>query len=128
MSKNAGLPNNKRITNTSVGKTLVQKMTDSNVPDTLQVYAMGHKNIQSQNNYHIINNTQKYAISSFLSKSSCKTSSLVLFANTARNTPRLDTSGAATSSSTMVDVQPCFENTAIETQNNQVTQCSCGFL
>lgn len=86
MSKNAGLPENKRITNTSVRKTLVQRMTDSNVPDTLQVYVTGHKNIQSLNNYRTINDTQKFAISSILSKSSCKTSSLVPFSNTAQNT------------------------------------------
>lgn len=124
MSKNAGLPDNKRITNTSVRKTLVQRMTDSNVPDTLQVYVTGHKNIQSLNNYRTINDTQKFAISSILSKSSCKTSSLVPFSNTAQNTHRLDTPAAATSSSTMVDVQPRFENAAIETQNNQVAKCS----
>lgn len=123
MSKNAGLPDNKRITNTSVRKTLVQRMTDSNVPDTLQVYVTGHKNIQSLNNYRTINDTQKFAISSILSKSSCKTSSLVPFSNTAQNTHRLDTPAAATSSSTMVDVQPRFENAAIETQNNQVAKC-----
>lgn len=124
MSKNAGLPDNKRITNTSVRKTLVQRMTDSNVPDILQVYVTGHKNIQSLNNYRTINDTQKFAISSILSKSSCKSSSLVTFSNTAQNIPRLDTPAAATSSSTMVDVQPRFENAAIETQNNQVAQCS----
>lgn len=41
--------------------------------------------------------------------------SLVPFSNTTQNTPRLDTSAAATSPSTMVDVQQCFENAAIET-------------
>ena len=38
MAEEADLHKNKRFTNTSVRKTLVQKMTDNNVPDTLQVY------------------------------------------------------------------------------------------
>lgn len=67
--KNAGLPDNKRITNTSVRKTLLQRMTNSNVTNTLHVYVTGHKNIQSLGNYRTINDTQKYAISSILSKS-----------------------------------------------------------
>ena len=44
MAKNAGLPEDRKITNTSVRKTLVQKMTDNNVPNSLQVYVTGHKN------------------------------------------------------------------------------------
>lgn len=67
MSRNAGLPDNKRITNTSVRKTLVQRMTGSNDPDALQVCVTCNKNIQSMNNYRTKNDTQKYAISIILS-------------------------------------------------------------
>ncbi|KAJ8311334.1 hypothetical protein KUTeg_010689 [Tegillarca granosa] len=62
MAKEACLPQNKRITNTSVRKTLIQKMTDS-----LQVYVTGHKNTGSLNNYRTLNNTHKHAISHILS-------------------------------------------------------------
>ena len=37
MSRNAELPESKRITNTSVRKTLVQRLTDCNVPDNLMM-------------------------------------------------------------------------------------------
>ncbi|XP_061196504.1 uncharacterized protein LOC133204775 [Saccostrea echinata] len=129
MSKNAGLPDNKKITNTSVRKTLVQRMTDSNVPDTLQVYVTGHKNIQSLNNYRTINDSQKYAISSILSNSSSNISSLVPFSNAStQNHSRFETSSStrALRNSTVTHAQPFFDlrpisdNTAIETQNNQV--------
>jgi hypothetical protein len=70
MAKKANLPKNKRITNTSVRKTLVQKMTDRNVPDSLQVYVTGHKNPSSLNNYRTLNDSHKYAISSILSDTS----------------------------------------------------------
>ena len=51
MAEEADLPKNKRFTNISVCKPLVQKMTDNEVKDTLQVYLTGHKNVGSLNNY-----------------------------------------------------------------------------
>lgn len=68
MAVTANLPGvgEKRFTNTSVRKTLVQTMTDNNVPDNLQVYVTGHKNTQSLNNYRTLNDTQKHAISHLL--------------------------------------------------------------
>jgi hypothetical protein len=75
MATAAGLPPNKRISNTSVRKTLVQKMTDGNVPDNLQVYVTGHKNPASLNNYRHINDQQKFAISRVLSAPSTATCS-----------------------------------------------------
>ena len=41
------LPKNKRNTNTYVHKTLVQKMMDNNVQDTLYINVTGHKNVSS---------------------------------------------------------------------------------
>ena len=67
MAQKGGLPE-RRITNTSVRKALVQKMTDHNVPDNLQVYVTGHKNPQSLNNYRTLNDTHKYQISRILSE------------------------------------------------------------
>lgn len=70
MAKNADLPSDRKLTNTSVRKTLVQKMTDNNVPDSLQVYVTGHKNAGSLNNYRTLNDSHKHAISSILSSNS----------------------------------------------------------
>ena len=59
MSRNAELPDNKHITNTSVRTTLVQRMTDCNVPDNFQVYVTGHKRTGGKpRNYHEIRLTQ----------------------------------------------------------------------
>lgn len=66
MAKQANLPGMERLTNTSVRKSLVQKMTDNQVPDSLQVYVTGHKNTQSLNNYRTLNDRHKYMISSML--------------------------------------------------------------
>lgn len=76
MSKRANLPGYERLTNTSVRKSLVQKMTDNQVPDSLQVYVTGHKNTQSLNNYRTLNDRHKYAISNMLSNTT-KTTELV---------------------------------------------------
>ena len=68
MTEEADLPQNKRFTNTSVRKTLVQKMTDHNVPDTLQIYVTGHKSIGSLNNHRSLRDNHKMAISNILTK------------------------------------------------------------
>lgn len=68
MAEEVDLPKNKHITNTSVRKTLVQKMTDNNIPDTLQVYVTGHKNVGSLNNYRSLSDSHKLAISNILSR------------------------------------------------------------
>lgn len=78
MAKEAGLPENKHYTNTSVRKTLVQKMTDNNVPDTLQVYVTGHKNVGSLNNYRSLSDNHKMAISYILSKTDSSARNLAL--------------------------------------------------
>jgi hypothetical protein len=63
LATEAGLAQNKRISNTSVRKTLFKDMTD----DSLQVHVTGHKNLASLNNYRDINDQQKYDNSRVLS-------------------------------------------------------------
>ena len=75
MAKAAYLPE-KHLTNTSVRKTLVQKMTDHHVPDNLQTYITGHKNSQSLNNYRTLNDNQKFSISNILSRNSSCSSTI----------------------------------------------------
>lgn len=69
----AGIGFDKRITNHSARKTLVQKLQDNNVPPTQIVQVTGHKNLQSVNNYSSLRDNQQEAISSILSSSSCQT-------------------------------------------------------
>ncbi|XP_069101555.1 uncharacterized protein [Argopecten irradians] len=77
MAKQANLPGCERLTNTSVRKSLVQKLTDNHVPDSLQVYVTGHKNTQSLNNYRTLNDRHKLVISNMLSNT--KSTDLVPF-------------------------------------------------
>lgn len=70
MSIHPGLPDNQRVTNTIARRPLVQRMTDSNVLDTLQVYLTVHKNSPSLRKYRTSNDSLKNAISSIVSKSS----------------------------------------------------------
>lgn len=63
----AGIGANKRITNHSARKTLVQKLQDHNVPPTHIAQVTGHKNLQSINNYSCLREEQQEAISSLLS-------------------------------------------------------------
>lgn len=72
MAKNAELPQDKKLTNTSVRKTLVQRMTDCNVPDNLQVYVTGHKRPESLNNYRQLGNSHKKQISHLLTHNTAK--------------------------------------------------------
>ena len=67
-AKAAGLGTDKRITNQSARKTLVQKLRDSDVPPTEIVQITGHENLQSINNYSSLGEKQQMAISTLLSK------------------------------------------------------------
>ena len=58
---------NKRITNRSARKVLVQKLQDHNVLPTHIAQWGGHKNLQSINNYSCLREEQQEAISSLLS-------------------------------------------------------------
>lgn len=113
MAKQANLPGMERLTNTSVRKSLVQKMTDNQVPDSLQVYVTGHKNTQSLNNYRTLNDRHKYMISSMLS-------------NTTKNTEKLPAAiGPVMTSNNTQCLQPTYAaaaGSAIQlSQENKVT-------
>ena len=51
MSINAGLSPNKKLSNHSARKHLVQKLSDNNVPPTEIMHITGPKNVQSVNSY-----------------------------------------------------------------------------
>ena len=59
----------KRITNHSARKTLVQTLQDKNVPPTQIIQVTGHKNLQSVNNYSTLREKQQEDISTILSSS-----------------------------------------------------------
>jgi integrase len=63
----AGIGKDKRITNHSARKTLVEKLQDNNIPPTQIVQITGHKNLQSVNNYSSLREQQQQYISSILS-------------------------------------------------------------
>lgn len=66
MVGHAGLVSQKRLTNHSARKHLVQKLSDKNVPANHIMQMSGHKNIHSINNYSSINTDQHRAISEIL--------------------------------------------------------------
>ena len=63
----AGIGTDKRITNHSARKTLVQKLQDNDIPPTQIVQIAGHKNLKSVNNYSSLREQQQQDISSILS-------------------------------------------------------------
>lgn len=67
MSVNAGLPTDKKLSNHSARKHLVQKLSDNNVPPTEIMQITGHKNVQSVNNYSSLNENKHKQISNILS-------------------------------------------------------------
>lgn len=70
MATAAGLSVEKKLSNHSARKHLVQKLTEHNVPPTHIMQITGHKNVQSVNNYSHINEQQHRQISSILSNQS----------------------------------------------------------
>ena len=63
----AGIGKDRRITNHSARKTLVQKLQDNDIPPTQIVQITGHKNLNSVNNYSSLREQQQQDISSILS-------------------------------------------------------------
>ena len=58
---------NKRLTNHSARKHLVQKLNDKEIPPTQIMQITGHRNVNSVNNYSSLSDKQKEKISSILS-------------------------------------------------------------
>ncbi len=63
----AEIGKDKRITNHSARKTLIQKLQYNNIPPTQIVQITGHKHLQSVNNYSSLREQQQQDISSILS-------------------------------------------------------------
>lgn len=70
MKEKGNLDQNKRLTNHSARKYLVQKLKDSNVQDTDIMQISGHKNVQSVKNYSSISEGKHKQISNVLSNTS----------------------------------------------------------
>ena len=66
MVERAGLNPDKKLTNHSARKHLVQKLNDFNIPANQIMQISGHKNIHSINNYSHINEDQHRQISEIL--------------------------------------------------------------
>jgi len=58
---------NKRLTNHSACKHLVQKLNDNEIPPTQIMQVTGHRNVNSVNNYSSLPDKQKEKISGILS-------------------------------------------------------------
>ncbi|CAG2204141.1 unnamed protein product [Mytilus edulis] len=67
MKEKDNLDDNKRLTNHSARKYLVQKLKDNNVQDTDIMQISGHKNVQSIRNYSALNEDKHKQISNVLS-------------------------------------------------------------
>jgi hypothetical protein len=61
----AGVDTNKRLTNHSARKYLVQKLKDNNVEDTDIMQISGHKSVESVRNYSAISEGKHKRISNF---------------------------------------------------------------
>ena len=67
MSVNAGLPPNKKLTNHSARKHMIQKLSDHNVPPTEIMQLSGHKKVESMNNYSDLSEKKHKNISKLMS-------------------------------------------------------------
>ncbi|VDI52912.1 Hypothetical predicted protein [Mytilus galloprovincialis] len=67
MKEKGNLDDNKRLTNHSAQKYLVQKLKHNNVQDTDIMQILGHKNVQSIRNYRALNEDKHKQISNVLS-------------------------------------------------------------
>lgn len=92
MATGADLPKEKKLTNTSARKRLVQKLRDSGIEATSIAQISGHKSLQSINNYSRINEDAHKRISNILSDNG--------------NRPTCSNSSAAGSSNSYHTVQP----------------------
>ena len=66
MIAGANIQTNKKLSNHSARKFLIQKLNDNNVPPNRIMQISGHKNVNSINNYSHINQTQHKDISRIL--------------------------------------------------------------
>lgn len=67
MVKAAGIPTDKKLSNHSARKHLVQKLSEQNIPPNQIMQITGHRNLQSVNNYSHVSENQHKNISKLLS-------------------------------------------------------------
>ena len=115
MANAAGIGVDKKLTNHSARKHLVQKLSENNIPPNQIMQITGHKNIQSINNYSSINENQHKSISCILSNSTHRMNpghaTFNLTQNNAiANTAVRNTSTSNAQSSTIVNVSGGIQN------------------
>ncbi|CAG2186385.1 unnamed protein product [Mytilus edulis] len=86
MKIEGGLDENKRLTNHSARKYLVQKLRSNEIPDTDIMQISGHKNVNSINSYSSISENKQRKISHLLSNTSSE-ESLTCHTSTGPNLP-----------------------------------------
>ncbi|MES9905045.1 MAG: DUF3504 domain-containing protein, partial [Sedimenticola sp.] len=112
MVAHAGLNANKRLSNHSARKYLVQKLNDNNVPANQIMQITGHRNIGSINNYSHINHTQHKQISNILYSGASEN-------NRTNNNPHM----ASLSSDSLQNRLPVHSNT-ISHNSNTAESCT----
>lgn len=112
MTTSAGIVGEKKLTNHSARKHLVQKLSENNVPANQIMQITGHKNIQSINNYSSLNEIQHRNNSSILSNPTalqCSSGSAT-FQFTQNNTAFRNTLNNTGATSTTINVTGGVQN------------------
>lgn len=112
MTTSAGIVGEKKLTNHSARKHLVQKLSENNVPANQIMQITGHKNIQSINNYSSLNEIQHRNISSILSNPTAPqcSSGSATFQFTQNNTAFRNTLNNTGATSTTINVTRGVQN------------------
>ena len=85
MSRKAGLENDK-LRNHSARKTMIQSLSESDVPPTQIAQLSGHKSLKSNENYSHLSTKQQMHISNLLANISSECTSITPFTSTATST------------------------------------------
>lgn len=95
MASAAGLGKDKRYTNHSARKTMMQKMADAQLNPTIMMQVSGHKNIQSINNYSCMSETQRMEVSRIFQNRGNTSSTIT--SQMASTTKKVETARSSTS-------------------------------
>ena len=95
MSTKAGLQNNK-LRNHSARKTMIQTLSENNVPSTQMTQLSGHKNLKSIEKYSHLNTKQQMHMSNVLAKICSECSSITPFSPTVTPLGEMVSSAIAT--------------------------------
>ena len=123
MKESGKLDINKRLTNHSTRKYLLQKLRENNVEGTDTMQTSGHKNVASINNYSTLSEERHKKISSILSNTETNRNALVPVVS---NLPRTTSTNSTASSNSDVscrsnpDVPSYCANTNMSSQISSV--------